>query len=36
MRCICLHPDYDNEALWNNAPLYLKEHGFDRLFYLYL
>lgn len=36
MQCICLHPDYDNEALWNNAPRYMRRHGFDRLFYLYL
>jgi hypothetical protein len=20
MHCICLHPDYENEGLWNNAP----------------
>ncbi len=35
-QCICLHPDYNNEALWGSPPRYLKQHGFDKLFYLYL
>ena len=34
--CICLHPDYNNEALWGSAPRYLKRQNFNRLFYLYL
>ncbi|UCD57928.1 MAG: hypothetical protein JSV16_02110 [Candidatus Hydrogenedentota bacterium] len=36
LHCICSHPDYDNETLWGNAPRYLKQQGFARLFYLYL
>ena len=36
LRCICSHPDYDNEALWGRASRSLKDFGFDRLFYLYL
>jgi hypothetical protein len=36
LQCICMHPDYSNEALWGTPPRYLKQHGFDRLFYLYL
>jgi hypothetical protein len=35
-QCACMHPDYDNELFWGQAPRFLKEHGFDRLFYLYL
>ncbi len=34
--CICLHPDYANDALWGDPPRFLKEHGFEKLFYLYL
>jgi hypothetical protein len=36
LQCVCSHPDYLNEALWGTAPRYLRQHGFDRLFYLYL
>ncbi len=35
-QCICLHPDYTNEALWGRAPRYLQQQGFEKLFYLYL
>lgn len=36
LKCVCDHPDYLNEALWGEAPPYLKDRGFSRLFYLYL
>lgn len=35
-RCICLYPGYFNDSLWSEAPLFLKRHGFTKLFYLYL
>ncbi|GAB4349478.1 MAG: hypothetical protein Kow0099_32530 [Candidatus Abyssubacteria bacterium] len=36
LQCICSHPDYQNEALWGTAPRYLRQRGFERIFYLYL
>jgi len=36
LQCACLHPDYDNELFWGSPPRYLSQHGFDRLFYVYL
>jgi hypothetical protein len=36
LQCACSHPDYGNEALWGTPPPFLKHHGFDKLFYLYL
>ena len=36
LRCICSHPDYDNEALWGRVSQSMKDYGFERLFYLYL
>lgn len=36
LQCICLHPDYHNEALWGDPPPFLRRLGFIKLFYLYL
>jgi CheY-like chemotaxis protein len=36
LRCICSHPDYNNEALWGRVSKSMEGYGFDRLFYLYL
>lgn len=35
-QCLCLHPDYEDENLWGDGPLFLRKCGFGRLFYLYL
>jgi len=35
-QCMCFHPNYDKEEYWGEPPRFLKEHGFDRLFYMYL
>lgn len=35
-QCICFHPNYGNDECWGEPPRFLKERGFDRLFYMYL
>lgn len=35
-QCMCFHPDYGNDEYWGEPPRFLKEYGFDRLFYMYL
>jgi hypothetical protein len=35
-RCLCWHPAYGEPLFWKEAPTIFQEHGFRRLFLLYL
>jgi hypothetical protein len=35
-RCSCEHPAYDEPNFWRDAPQPFRDHGFSRLFLLYL